>query len=72
MKADKNVFPYKLYDSNGKGTVYTGLTARDYIAIQAMVGAIANPEYNIRSYKDVADMAYKQADAMLKRSEKDE
>lgn len=68
MKADKNVFPYKLYDSNGKGTVYVGLTARDYIAIQVMVGLSANPELNDREFDEIADMAYKQADAMIKRS----
>ena len=69
MKANKNVFPYKLSDCNGTGTVYTGLNVRDYIAIQAMAGISANSEYNERSFEDVADMAYKQADAMIKRSE---
>lgn len=73
MKADKNVFPYKLNDCNGHGTVYVGLNVRDYIAIQAMAGLSANSEYNNRSFEDVADMAYRQADAMIKRSEvKDE
>ena len=60
MKADKNVFPQGLGD--------VGLTTRDYIAIQAMTGAIANPELN-RSFNEIADMAYKQADAMIKQSE---
>lgn len=69
MKADKNVFPYKLYDSNGKGTVYVGLTVRDYTAIQVMGGLSANPELNDREFDEIADMAYKQADAMIKRSE---
>lgn len=72
MKADKNVFPYKLNNCNGVGTVYTGLNVRDYIAIQAMTGLSANTEQNGRSFEDIADMAYKQADAMIKRSEKDE
>lgn len=71
MKADRNVFPYKLNNCNGVGTVYTGLKVRDYIAIQAMVGAIANPELG-RNFDEIADMAYKQADAMIERSEKDE
>jgi len=70
MKADKNVFPYKLYDSNGKGTVYTGLKVRDYIAIQAMTGLSANPQLTERGFDEIADMAYKQADEMIKRSEK--
>lgn len=73
MKADKNVFPYKLHNSNGQGTVYVGLTARDYIAIQVMVGLSANSALDSRSYEELADIAYKQADAMIKRSEvKDE
>lgn len=70
MKADKNVFPYKTYDSNGHGTVYTGLTARDYIAIQAMTGLSANPQLTERGFDEIADMAYRQADAMIERSEK--
>lgn len=69
MKADKNIFPYALHNSNGQGTVYVGLTARDYIAIQAMTGLSANPELNDRGFDEIADMAYKQADAMIKQSE---
>ena len=70
MKADKNVFPYKLYDSNGKGTVYTGLKVRDYIAIQAMTALSANSQLTDQSFDEIADFAYQQADAMIKRSEK--
>ena len=69
MKADKHIFPYTLRERNGNGTVYTGLTARDYIAIQAMVGFSANTGLNTHSYEEIADMAYEQADAMIKRSE---
>lgn len=65
MKAGWNVFPYDY----GSATVYTGLTARDYIAIQVMVGLSANSALDSRSYEELADIAYKQADAMLKRSE---
>lgn len=72
MKADKNVFPYALHNSNGQGTVYVGLTVRDYTAIQVMIGLSANPELNDRKFDEIADMAYKQADAMIKRSKKDE
>lgn len=70
MKADKNVFPYKLRDGNGSGTVYKGLNVRDYIAIQAMTGLSANPQLTERGFDEIADMAYKQADAMIERSEK--
>ena len=67
MKADKNVFPYKL--STGYGTVYTGLNVRDYIAIAAMQGFSANPSLTVRGFDEIADMAYLQADEMIKRSE---
>lgn len=70
MKADKNVFPYELCNSNGHTTVYTGLNVRDYIAIQAMTGLSANSKLNERGFDEIADMAYKQADEMIKRSEK--
>lgn len=69
MKADKNVFPYQLDEGNGNVTIYEGLTARDYIAIQIAAGLSANSELNERSWEDIADMSYKQADAMIKRSE---
>lgn len=70
MKADKNVFPYKLCDGNGSVTVYKGLNVRDYIAIQAMTGFCANSNLTDRSFDEIADFAYRQADEMIKRSEK--
>jgi hypothetical protein len=70
MKTDKNVFPYKLRDGNGSATVYKGLNVRDYIAIQAMTGLSANPQLTERGFDEIADMAYRQADEMIKRSEK--
>lgn len=66
MKETDYVYPVQI------GDAHYGLSARDYIAIQAMVGLSANTEQNGRSFEDIADMAYKQADAMIKRSEKDE
>lgn len=64
MKTDKNVFPCE--HSN---TVCSGLTVRDYIAIQAMTGLCANPQLTERGFDEIADFAYKQADEMIKRSE---
>lgn len=69
MKADKNVFPYRIYNSNGKGTVYTGLTARDYIATQAMTGLCSNSRLYMYGPEEIAGMAYRMADAMIKQSE---
>ncbi len=65
MEADDNVFPY-----HGGTIVYTGLTVRDYIAIQAMAGLSANPEFTQKRFDEIADIAYEQADAMIERSEK--
>lgn len=71
MKATDNAFP--IHAENRAGYLHFGLEVRDYIAIQAMTGLSANPGQNERSFEDIADMAYKQADAMIKRSEvKDE
>ena len=67
MKADKHVFPSRI-----NTTVFQGLIARDYIAIQAMIGLSANPGFTKTSYEEIADMDYKQADAMIKRSEEHE
>lgn len=65
MKATFHVFPSKI-----NNTVFQGLEVRDYIAIQAMTGLSANPELTQRGFDEIADMAYKQADAMIERSEK--
>lgn len=68
MKATHHVFPSKI-----NSTVFQGLEVRDYIAIQAMVGILANSRILPgSSEREVAEMAYKQADAMIKRSEKNE
>lgn len=67
MEATDKAFP--LHAENHAGYFFPGLTVRDYIAIQAMTGLSANPEQNGRSFEDIADMAYRQADAMIKRSE---
>ncbi len=47
-----------------------GIRIRDYIAIQAMTGICANPDFSQRGFDEIADIAYKQADEMIKRSEK--
>lgn len=70
MEATDKAFP--IHAENRAGYLYLGLEIRDYIAIQAMTGLSANPGQNERSFEDIADMAYKQADAMIKRSEENE
>lgn len=65
MKATFHVFPSKI-----NNTVFQGLEVRDYIAIQAMMGLSANPNLTTKGFDEIADMAYIQADEMIKRSEK--
>ena len=67
MKATDYAYP--VHDENHAGYLHFGIIVRDHIAIQAMTGLHANPGQNERSFEDIADMAYKQADAMIKRSE---
>lgn len=42
-----------------------GMSLRDYFAAKAMQGWTSNPLPNDSSIKDVAEWAYRQADAML-------
>ena len=63
MKAEFHVFPSRI-----NNTVLQGLEVRDYIAIQAMTGICANPDFSQRGFDEIADIAYKQADEMIKRS----
>ena len=54
MEADKHVFPSRI-----NTTVFQGLTARDYIAIQAMVGILANSRVLPGGREQaIADLAY--------------
>ena len=64
MNATHHVFPSKI-----NNTVLQGLEVRDYVAIQAMTGICANPQLAQRGFDEIADMAYKCADEMIKRSE---
>ncbi|AMW64487.1 hypothetical protein QIT80_gp27 (endogenous virus) [Pseudomonas phage phiAH14a] len=43
----------------------SGMSLRDYFAAKAMQGWTANPLPNDSSIKNVAEWAYRQADAML-------
>ena len=63
MTEDDVVFPH-----DSSHDCKYGIRIRDYIAIQAMTGLDANPDFTTRAFDDIADMAYKQADAMIKRS----
>jgi hypothetical protein len=42
-----------------------GMTLRDYFAAAALPGVCANPPWTQVTFKEVSQMAYAQADAML-------
>lgn len=63
MKADDRVF-----SNLGDGHEYDGLTARDYIAIQAMNGVLAKDINTNLSDADIARICYAMADEMIKAS----
>ena len=65
MKKTDKVFPLK-----SEYSTEFGISVRDYVAIQAMVGLSANPSLTTKGFDEIADMAYIQADEMIKRSEK--
>ena len=65
MKETDKVFPLK-----SEYSTEFGISVRDYIAIQAMTGFCANPDLTERGFDEIADFAYRQADAMIERSEK--
>ena len=50
----------------GTASHYGGMTLRDYFAAKAMQGWSANPIPQDSSIQDVAEWAYRQADAMLR------
>lgn len=64
MRETDKVFPV----THEFGTEF-GISVRDYIAIQAMTGICANTDFSQRGFDEIADIAYKQADEMIKRSE---
>lgn len=61
-----SVITEKYSESSGK------MKMRDYIAIKAMQGLLANPAYAEATFEQWANMAYSAADAMIKRSEIEE
>ncbi len=44
----------------------SGMTLRDYMAGQALIGIIAHPQGKAGDYKEAAIDAYRHADAMIK------
>ena len=72
MKPFNTVFPLERHDGGGGFMYSKGLTARDYIAIQAMTGLLAGFASTYKdapSYESMAKESYRMADAMIKQSE---
>jgi len=71
MKANESISPYKITDYPGVTTVHRGLNVRDYVAIKAMQGILANSSYSKNNWDDeyIARTAFNIADAMIKVSE---
>ena len=65
MKENDKVFPVR-----SEFSTEFGISVRDYIAIQAMAGLCANSDLTTKAFDEITDMAYLQADEMIKRSEK--
>jgi len=72
MKKFEPAFPV---NSQGGTEIYSGMSLRDWFAGMAMLGIVAgqfaknNPDF-VWPIEDIADEAYKQADAMLKIKER--
>ena len=60
--ADHPAFPCKI---EGIGPIATGLTIREYAAIQALQGLLANPETESSDPAKLAQWAFDYADALL-------
>lgn len=66
MKADNPAFPVE----DARGNIYSGISIRDHIAIQAMQAFISC--HTTKLDLDVCKASYEVADAMIAQSEKSE
>lgn len=69
MRADSLVYPHDELRPDGQRRQHFGLSARDYIAIQAMQGLISAGRFG-GSREDLAFNAYIIAGAMIAESQK--
>lgn len=60
-----HIFPFENHTKYSEGA-----TSRDFIAFMAMQGICSNPAYIEKTYEEVAEMAYRYADTMIKESKK--
>ena len=58
------VFPDRVVNDDGDARIQGGLTLRDYLASQALIGILATSR-GLYSAKNIAEEAYELADTML-------
>ena len=60
-----NVFPERIIDDRGSAKIEGGITLRDYFATAAMQAILTGNDGRSSNRWELADDAYKVADAML-------
>lgn len=60
-----NVFPERVTDDNGSAKIEGGITLRDYFATAAMQAILTGNDGRANNRWELADDAYKVADAMI-------
>ena len=65
MKNNIPAFPSQELQQDYYGPMREGMTIRDYFAGQIIVGMYASTKYNDATYREMAEFAYSQADAMM-------
>ena len=63
-----NIFPDRVVNDDGDARIQGGLSLRDYLAAQALIGILATSR-GLYSAKNIAEEAYEIADTMLEARE---
>ena len=67
-RSDTPAFPLHNHGTQTLGMHFTGMTLRDYFAAKALQGILTDAEI-VMSISEIAKLAYKYADAMMKARE---
>ena len=63
-----NIFPDRVINDDGDARIQGGLSLRDYLAAQALIGILATSR-GLYSAKNIAEEAYEIAETMLEARE---
>jgi hypothetical protein len=66
MSKIKHAFPTAGHDAER----YCGMTLRDYFAASALPSILGNAAFGPLTYQDIAEVAYRVADALIKERDK--